>query len=142
MNQVLRKVRLLVIHSAVANALPFAHGRPRRGHMRNRISLLTDRWKRHTSARVLLIGLFVTPLCLLSVVGQASEGGSWFSVTPGGYGQKGDQKFAYPLALRVGGTISPHVRLGAEGYMAIVNGYSWEAFGNLSAIILVSPMRS
>jgi hypothetical protein len=68
--------------------------------------------------------------------------GFWLGIGPGGVGAAENEGFAYPLYLRVGGTVNQRLLVGIEEFAYILDYYSGAGAGTITAVALIYPSRS
>lgn len=82
-----------------------------------------------------------TMLVLSSVHAQRVHQGFWIGVSPGGVGVVETEGFAYPLYLRLGGTINQRLLVGVEWYSVALDFNPAAGATNLTAVALLYPSQ-
>ena len=87
--------------------------------------------------------LLTTSLAMLLALGTARaqrvHRGFWLSVAPGGVGVVETGGFAYPLYLRLGGTIDQQLLVGVEWYGVVLDDDPEAGAANTTAVALFYP---
>ncbi len=91
--------------------------------------------------RTLITTSLATMLVLSSVSAQRVHEGFWIGVAPGGVGVVETEGFAYPLYLRLGGTINERLLVGVEWYNVVLDVNPAAGAANLTAVALFYPSR-
>jgi hypothetical protein len=78
-------------------------------------------------------------LVLSSVSAQRVHQGFWIGLAPGGAGFVHKEGFAYPLYLRLGGTVHQRLLVGVEWYGVVLDADPPSGATNLTAVALLYP---
>jgi hypothetical protein len=91
--------------------------------------------------RTLLTASLGTVLALATASAQRVHQGFWIGVAPGGVGVVETEGLAYPLYLRLGGTINQQLLVGVEWYNVVLDLRPAAAAANLTAVALFYPSK-
>jgi len=89
--------------------------------------------------RTLIATSLATMLVLAPVSAQRVHQGFWIGLSPGGAGIVHKEGFAYPVYLRLGGTITQRLLVGVEWYNVVLDAYPASGTANLTAVALFYP---
>jgi len=89
--------------------------------------------------RKVLITLLGITIAAPAVSAQRLHQGFWLSFAPGGAGVVHREGFAYPLYLRLGGTINQRLLFGVEWYGVVLDAQPSSGTTNLTATALFYP---
>ena len=91
--------------------------------------------------RTLITTSLATMLVLSSVSAQRVHQGFWIGMSPGGVGVVHTEGLAYPLYLRLGGTINQRLLVGLEWYNVVLDVNPAAGAANLTAVALLYPSQ-
>lgn len=91
--------------------------------------------------RVLLTISLVTILALSTISAQRVHQGFWIGLGPGGVGVVETEGLAYPLYLRLGGTVNQRLLVGVEWYNVVLDVDPPAGAANATAVVLFYPSR-
>jgi hypothetical protein len=89
--------------------------------------------------RLLPAMVLVTTLDFSPLTAQRAHQGFWIGFAPGGVGVADGEGLAYPLYLRLGGTVRQQVLIGLEWYGVIIDPDPSAVAANLTAMALFYP---
>jgi len=92
--------------------------------------------------RVAVATSLATTLLLSTISAQHIHRGFWIGLAPGGAGVVHKEGFAYPLYLRLGGTVHQRLLVGVEWYGVLLDAEPSSAAANLTAVALLYPSRA
>jgi hypothetical protein len=89
--------------------------------------------------RIVLTTSLATTLALSAAHAQRVRDGFWIGLAPGGVGIVDKEGLAYPLYLRLGGTINQRLLLAVEWYGVVLDTDPESGATNLTAVALFYP---